>query len=120
MIARDDCRFHLPSGIEIRETPGDRTRSHRSGTLVRLKKGLKVYLATVITGLLVGAPAALGTGLDVAESARIQFESNALSEPQFLMGAPGGQPVMIWRDLRLPAKRAKHFPAVILSNRRLE
>jgi dienelactone hydrolase len=37
-----------------------------------------------------------------------------LSEPQFLTGAQGAQPVVIWGDLRLPATREERFPAVIL------
>jgi dienelactone hydrolase len=81
---------------------------------VGLEKGLKCYLTVVVAGLLTGALAVAGTALGAAESARLRFESVTLSEAQFLTGAEGGQPVVIWGDLRLPARGEGRLPAVIL------
>jgi hypothetical protein len=70
---------------------------------VSLQEGLKCCLIAVIAGLLAGVLAVTGTALSATDSTRLRFDSVTLSDPQFLTGAQGGQPVEIWGDLRLPA-----------------
>jgi dienelactone hydrolase len=79
-----------------------------------LPEGLKYYLVAVMAGLFAGALAVAGATLSATESTRLRFDSVTLSDPQFLTGTQGGQPVVIWGDLRLPAPREERFPAVIL------
>ena len=79
-----------------------------------LQERPKCCLMAVIAGLLAGVLAVTGTALSTTDSTRLRFDSVTLSEPQFLTGAQGGQPVVIWGDLRLPATREERFPAVIL------
>jgi dienelactone hydrolase len=79
-----------------------------------LHEGFTCYVVAVLAGLIAGALAVAGTALTATDSSRLRFDSVTLSDPQFLTGAQGGQPVEIWGDLRLPAADEERFPAVIL------
>jgi dienelactone hydrolase len=81
---------------------------------VSLHERITCCLLAVIAGLLASAPAVAGTELSATKSARLRFDSVTLSEPQFLTGAKGGQPVVIWGELHLPATREERLPAVTL------
>ncbi|MFQ5899761.1 MAG: dienelactone hydrolase family protein [Candidatus Methylomirabilia bacterium] len=67
-----------------------------------------------LAGLTAFTPVAPVETLAGGQTGRIQFRTLTLSATQFLTGAKGGKPVVIWGDLRLPRAGAGHLPAVVL------